>query len=108
MASILIQGDNGERYELEYNLDAIAKMEDKGFDIQQMNTKPMSTVLGLIRGAFIMHHPTMTDDEIDQIIARIGSNAKMVEELSKMYLGALSFLNNDSKKDAKNLKWEKH
>ena len=109
MASILIKGDNGERYELEYNLSAIVKMEEKGFDIQQMSTKPLSTVIGLIRGAFIMHHPTMTDEEIDEIVAKIGDNEKLIEELTKLYAKALNFVSSGKSKDmSKNLKWEKH
>ena len=109
MASIVIKGDNNEKYELEYNLFAIAKMEEKGFDIMNMEKKPISTLLGLIKGAFIMHHPTMTDDEIKEVVARIGNNEKLIEELTKLYMEALSFLNNGKSKDSsKNLVWEKH
>ena len=109
MASIVIKGENNERYELEYNLFAIAKMEENGFDISNMEKKPISTLLGLIKGAFIMHQPTMTDDEVKEVVARIGNNEKLVEELTKMYMDALSFLNNGKSSDnSKNLVWEKH
>lgn len=109
MASIVIKGDNNERYELEYNLFAIAKMEENGFDISKMESKPISTLLGLIEGAFIMHHPTMTDNEIKEVVARIGNNEKLIEELTKMYMEALNFLNGGKEKDnSKNLVWEKH
>lgn len=109
MASIVIKGENNERYELEYNLFAIAKMEEKGFDIVQMEKKPISTLLGLISGAFIMHHPTMTDEEIKDVVARIGNNEKLIEELTKMYMEALNFLQGGKSKDSsKNLAWEKH
>lgn len=107
MASIVIKGENNERYELEYNLSAIAKMEEKGFDVSKMQDKPISTLLGLIEGAFIMHHPTMTEDEIKEIVARIGDNDKLIEELTKMYMEALNFLQGGNDK-SKNLAWEKH
>lgn len=109
MASIVIKGDNNERYELEYNLSAIAKMEEKGFDIMNMEKKPISTLIGLISGAFIMHHPTMTDEEIKDVVARIGNNEKLITELTTMYMSALEFLGNGKDKDSsKNLAWEKH
>lgn len=107
MASIkLTMGDI--EYTLQYNRYSIVKMEEKGFDVKNIDKKPLSTITKLIRGAFYMHHPKLTDEEIDEIADKIDDTQKLVEELVKMYGDALSSMTLGNKNSSKNFKWEKN
>ena len=106
MASILIKSSDKE-YKLEYNRSSIVRMEECGFNVQDIEKKPLSTIVLLIRGAFYMHNPSLSDDEIDEIADQIGGSEDFIKELTEMYMGALQSLTGDKKEKAKNFKWEK-
>lgn len=107
MASITIKGEN-KSYILEFNRNSIIRMEDNGFDVSGIEKKPLSTIVKLIRGAFYMHQPKMTDDEIDEITDQLGGDEDLIKALIEMYMDAVSCLTISKKDETKNFKWEKH
>ena len=108
MGSILLKSNDGKHsYKLEYNRSSIVRMEENGFNVADIDKKPISTITLLIRGAFYMHNPSLTDSEIDEITEQVGNSVGLVEGLVQMYQDALTSLAGGSKKDAKNFKWEK-
>jgi len=107
MASFVIIKSNDKNYKLEYNRSSIVRMEENGFDVQKMNEKPLSTIVLLMRGAFYMHNPSLTDEEIDAICEQITNSEELVKQLVEMYMKALNSLVGD-KKQEKNFKWEKN
>lgn len=50
---------DGERYTLEFNRSTVKRMEREGFDIDRIESAPVSTIESLVDGAFEMHHPSM-------------------------------------------------
>ena len=107
MASIIIK-DGDKEYTLQFNRYSIVQMEEKGFDVKNIEKKPLSTITKLIRGAFYMHHPRMTDAEIDAVADKLGDTEKLVEELVKLYGDALMALTQGNQDKSKNVMWEKH
>lgn len=106
MASILLKS-NDKSYRLEYNRSSIVRMEENGFNVKDIEKKPLSTIVMLIRGAFYMHNPSLSDDEIDEIANQIGDTDKLVKTLVEMYMSVLTALTGDKKDTSKNFKWEK-
>ena len=105
MASIVLNV-NDKKYKLEYNRASIVKMEEKGFDVQDIESKPISTIVMLERGAFYMHNPSLEDDEIDAICENVGGDEKFIAKLTELYMDALKSLTGDKKDKSKNVKWE--
>lgn len=107
MASILLKS-NDKSYKLEYNRSSIVRMEESGFNVQDIEKKPLSTIVLLIRGAFYMHNSSLSDEEIDAITDQIGDTEGLIKVLTEMYMSVLQALTGDDKKDtSKNFKWEK-
>ena len=78
-----------KKYTLEYNRYSIVKMEKDGFDVSKADKQPLSTLIGLSRGAFIMHHPELKPEDIDLIIDAgiqliIGLATGLVDALPKL------------------------
>lgn len=107
MASIVIK-TNDKQFKLAFNRNSIVRMEEDGFNVKDIETKPLSTIVKLIRGAFYMYQPDMTDDEIDAIVDEIDSSDEFVKALVEMYSNALSALTIGNQDKTKNFKWEKH
>ena len=48
--------DNGEKYVLEYNREAIKMMEARGFSVTELTTKPMTMLPLAFEGLFYKNH----------------------------------------------------
>ena len=89
-------------YLLKYTKRSIKRMEAEGFNYQEIDTKPMTMIPLLVKGAFIPHQPWITDDEIDNIISEIKDKSGFYAKLSEMYSEQLKYLAED---EGKNLEW---
>lgn len=87
-------------YTLEFNRDSIVKMERSGFNIAKADERYIDAYLSITRGAFIMHHPTLKAEEIDQIINCFSKEDKdsLVEALIDLYKDAVEALNDKGDK----------
>ena len=109
MGSLIIKNEkDGKKYELAYNRSAIVRMEKQGFKIENIEKEPISTVILLMRGAFYMHNPSLSDDEIDAICDDIQGGDEFVKALLGLYTNVLMSLSGGDKKTEKNFKWEKN
>lgn len=89
--------DSDKVYTLEYNRYSLIAMEQRGFDISKAEARPLSTLVDLSRGAFIMHHPEMKFGDIDVIVDQIGDKVAFVSALAEMYKNAVEALISDKK-----------
>ena len=90
---------NDSKYTLEFNRYALIAMEKKGFNPSVVESKPLTTLTELSRGAFIMHHPELKDKEIDAIIDEIPNKVDFTQALAEMYTKAMNALvANDTEK----------
>ena len=65
---IITDPDEGREYTLEYSRKTVAKAEQAGLDVNQIDSKTMTMVPILFWGAFLMHHPYMTREQTDKIL----------------------------------------
>lgn len=108
MGKIVIKNEaDNKKYELEYNRSAIVRMEKEGFKVEKIDKEPLTTITLLMRGAFYMHNPSLTDEEIDAICDEIGLGDEFVKAVMELYTSALMSLSGQDKDKTKNFKWEK-
>ena len=55
-------------YTLEFNRRTVSKTEQAGFDLSKAESAPMTMVYLLFWGAFLMHHPHMTQEQTNKIL----------------------------------------
>ena len=65
---VIVDPDEGREYALEYNRRTVAKAEQAGLDVGQLESKSMTMIPLLFWGAFLMHHPHMTKEQTDKIL----------------------------------------
>lgn len=96
---------NDSKYTLEFNRYALIAMEKKGFNVNAVQSQPLTTLTELSRGAFYMHHPQLKDKEIDAIIDQIPNKVDFTQALAEMYSQAMNALvSNDTEKKG-NVTW---
>ena len=83
---VIVDPDEGREYALEYNRRTVAKAEQAGLDVGQLESKSMTMIPLLFWGAFLMHHPYMTKEQTDKILFD-GLGGLGEEEMA--YLGKL-------------------
>lgn len=84
---ILNDPDENREYTLEYSRKTVSRVEQAGFDINQLEAKSMTMIPLLFWGAFLMHHPHMTKDQTDKILFEKlgGIKDAELEHLGKLY-----------------------
>lgn len=65
---VIADPDEGREYTLEFSRKSVAKTEQAGLDINQLESKSMTMIPIMFWGAFLMHHPHMTREQTDKIL----------------------------------------
>ena len=94
----------GKEYNLEYNRQSVKTMEQQGFVLDELSSKPMTMIPMLFSGAFIRNHKGMKRSLIDEIYEEINDKSGLMEALMEMYAETLSTLMDD-KEDVGNVSW---
>lgn len=89
-------------YVLEYTKRSIKQMEKEGFNYQEIDTKPLTMIPLLVKGAMLAHQRWVTDDEVDEVISVIKDKSGFYAQLSEMYAEQLSYL---AEEGEKNVEW---
>ena len=84
--------ENGKEYTLEFNRESIAFSETKGFDINDIEKKPMTRIPELFYYAFRMHHRNVSREKTDAILDTIGWNEKLLTRLGELYAAPFNTL----------------
>ncbi len=109
MGSILIKNEkDGKKYELAFSRSSLVKMERQGFNVQNIEKEPLSTIALLMRGAFYKNNPSLSDEEIDAICDDIEQSDELIKALLDLYSQCLMALSGQDNKQPKNFKWEKN
>lgn len=79
--------DAGREYTLEFSRRTVSKTEKAGLDVHQLESKSMTMIPILFWGAFLMHHPHMTQEQTDKILfdGMGGLTEQELEHLGKLY-----------------------
>lgn len=84
---VITDPDEGREYTLEYSRRTVAKAEQAGLDVNQLESKSMTMIPIMFWGAFLMHHPHMTREQTDKILfdGLGGLNENEMAYIGKLY-----------------------
>ena len=100
----IILKDKDTEYTLEFNREAIAFSEMRGFKIGDVSDFPMTKVPELFFYAFRMHHKNVARDKTDKILDEMGGLPEgFVARLVELYTAPFDFLLEGGER--KNSKW---
>jgi len=92
MAKQLTFTFEGKEYTLEFTRATVRQMESSGFIASDIETKPMTILPDLFRGAFLAHHRFEKASVIDAIYAQMTNKPALIEALAEMYNEPISTL----------------
>lgn len=96
---------NDEKYTLEFSRKMVENMERQGFDIQNIESAPLSAISTLIYSAFKKNHAQLRAEKIDEIWKEQGDKTGLIEALSELYAKPITELFDDD--ESKNATWTK-
>ena len=96
---------NGKDYTLEYSRQSVKTMEQQGFVLDEIATKPMTMIPQMFQGAFIKNHKGIKRSLVDDIYKDIHNRSELMEALMEMYADTLSSLMDDGPEDSGNVTW---
>lgn len=93
------------KYTLEFTRATVVQMEKDGFNIQEASTAIVSTIPTLFAGAFLAHHPDISEEKIDELYVAMPDKNKLTEKLVEMYGDVIRTLF-DEPDDSKKIVWK--
>ncbi len=75
----------GKTYTLEFSRDVVRMMENQGFNIDNIDTKPVTTIPDLFAGAFRKNHASVSRKTINDIFDHMTRRDKLITKLAEMY-----------------------
>lgn len=95
----------GKEYVLEYTRRTVMRMEKNGFVAADVESKPMTTLPALFRGAFLAHHPFVKEDVIDKIYDKMTNKEALIGKLAEMYAEPITALVEEPEEKEGNVEW---
>ena len=102
MAKTMTFTYDGKDYTLEFTRQTVIQTENMGFNANDIDTKPVSSLTILFRGAFLAHHRGLPVSEIDKILEALDNNG-LLGALAELYYEPVKTLMEDSSKNS--VKW---
>ena len=103
MEKTLTFKDNGTEYKLTFTRETMIATENRGFNINNVIDKPISSLTILWRGAFLANHASLTFAEIDELFNKV-EKAGLLDALLELYKAPIeSLFDEDNSKNA--IKW---
>ena len=75
----------GTQYTLEFSRESVKRMESVGFSLENAANQPVTALLTLFKGAFITHHPRISQSVIDEIWDDLGNKDGLFDALISLY-----------------------
>lgn len=97
---------NDKEYTLEFTRESIRQLERSGFNIAEVETKPMLTIPKLFAGAFLAHHRFIKQETVDEIFETMTNKGALLERLIALYQLPFEYLVSDGKDEKNAIKWE--
>ena len=90
----------GEKeYTLEYDKKSIVAMERRGFNLAQIERMPLTMLTKLMSGAFLMHHPEVSQERAEEIFDHMKKRGELLEALSEMYAATVAEMYGDNEEN---------
>lgn len=84
----------GKDYTLGFNRKTAEMLQRQGFNVDEIDTKPLVQIPLLFRGAFAMNHRSVKNEKIDEIYEKIGDKTGLLSVLVKDYYSTFETLFN--------------
>lgn len=100
---------NDKQYILEYTRESIQTLEKMGFDINKIESQPMTMLPLAFKGLFLKNHRFIKDKEIDEIYAEFKDRNKLIETIGTMLAETYNSLQDNTDEDGNdkgNIDWE--
>lgn len=99
--------DNGTKYVLEYNREAIEIMERQGFKVSELITQPMTMLPIAFQGLFYKNHKDVRKKIIDEFYERFTNKKELIEIIAEMISESYNSLTSENTENKKgNLDWK--
>ena len=102
MAKTMTFTYDGKDYTLEFTRKTVIETENMGFNAQYIDTKPITSLSILFRGAVLAHHRDTRVSEIDKIFESFTKEG-LLEALADLYYEPIKVLMENDSKNA--VKW---
>lgn len=102
MALIFTYKDN--EYTLEFTRNTVMETERMGFNMDKLDSAPVTSLTLLFRGAFLAHHRTLTIAEVDDILTNIDKDG-LLSALGQLYMDAIKPLAENEENSKNAIKW---
>ncbi len=96
---------DGSKYTLEFSKKTVKAMESRGFSIADVRSRPMTLLPMLFEGAFALHHPKMTSEQIQKIFGRMNDREALFDTLVSMYNAPIEGLFEDPDEEKNAVSW---
>lgn len=104
MAKITLTHDDRD-YTLAYTRETARTMQQSGFDITELRSKPNIMIPLLFRGAFLAYHKDIKGKVVDDIFDKIKDRSGLISELIGMYQECVDSLFDEPEEG--NVSWKK-
>lgn len=106
MAKTIKLNYQGVDYTLEFTRRTASQIEEAGFKLAEVGSKPATMIPLLYEGAFLAHHRMKKSDVIWEIYEKIPKKDEFAQNLVEMYTEAAETLFDEPEEDEKNAVWE--
>lgn len=97
---------DGQHYTLGFSRATIQKMENSGFVISNLTSKPSLTIPAFFAGSFLLCHKREKQEKIQEIYKHMTNKDKLIEALTEAYYEALdSLMEEPEEDDPKKIEW---
>lgn len=92
MKEIIVKDKFDNKYNLCFTAETVSLMERRGFDVNEIESKPMTMIKTLFAGAFLANHKNTKSETIDEIYASLKDKTGLLTKLVEMYNEPLDML----------------
>jgi len=104
---VITDNETGVQYTLEFNKEAIKFAEQRGFNRDELETRPFIRLPELFYYAFRKNHRNVSRDKTDKIFESLGgvpgffNNSELMERLGQLYAEPYLALPTEDEKNSK-------
>ena len=105
MATKITFEADGTKYTLEYSKKTVRALESRGFNMRDVQAKPMTYLPMLFEGAFALHHPKTSAETIQKIFGRMNNREELFNALVNMFNAPVEGLFEDPDEEKNVVSW---
>lgn len=92
-------------YCLEFTRKSVEAMERSGFVASDIESKPMTVLPALFKGAFLANHRFVKAEIVDEIFSKMTNKSELISKLSEMYNEPILTLVDEPEESEGNVDW---